>query len=233
MHKTSVRKAFTLLLFFYSTIVWGQETKNWQISLQLQPELTIHKNDYSGFYGKTYMKTSFNGGVAALVQKNFTENIFIEGGGGFISRRINAGVFIDQARMFPSPSGLFTDDLIMPQRVSYRIFQLPLGLGVNLLKTERTVFFAKGTIIPQFLLNTKYGSGDKYVFDNNYWQGLAMNAGLGFDYKLSDKYCFTNAVSYSVKNTVKKDYYTFSQNADEIAITHTFLQLSTGIKINL
>ncbi len=228
-----MRKALIIFLFLISTAALGQEAKNWQASLQLQPELTIHKHDYSGAWGKGYMKTTFNAGAAAMVQRNISKKLFVETGAGFISRKLNASVFISQERMFPSPSGLYTKELIVPQTVSFRTLQFPLGLGINLLNTNRTTFFAKAAYIPKFLLSTRYGGSDKYTFRNNFWQGYAVNAGLGFDYKLNEKYSFTNTLSYSVENTVKRDYYTFSQTAERIALTHTYLQLSSGIKINL
>src|SRR5687768_5584865 len=142
-----MKKTITLILLVISIGARAQEIKNWQVSLQLQPELTIHKHDYASMYREGYMKTTFNAGVASLVQRNFGKKVFAEAGVGFVARRINASVFLNKARMFPSPSGFYTEELIMPQRVSYRILQFPIGLGLNILNTESSTLFIKGTYI--------------------------------------------------------------------------------------
>ena len=80
---------------------------------------------------------------------------------------------------------------------------------------------------------TKYQVNNYPGFKKNYWQGHSINAGIGLDYLLNKKIILTNTLSYSITNTVRKDDYLYSQDEKKIALTHTFLQLSAGIKINI
>ena len=229
-----MKKAITILFVcLFSNFVKAQEINDWQLALQLQPELTIHRLGYTVMQSESAMSATFNTGIVSTVQRSFYKKYFIEFGIGFISRKLNTSVDLNKARMFPNPYGLYTLEGNVSNSVSYRVLQLPLNLGFNLYTTERATFFAKGAIIPKFLLNTKYVSHNiNEAFSNNYWQGYSLNAGLGFDYRLNDKFGLTNTLSYSVENNVKRDYYVSSQNAD-ITLNHTFIQLNTGIKMIL
>jgi hypothetical protein len=226
-----LRFIFFLVISVESFIASGQRIDQWQISFLLQPELTFHKNQYSFRWGDTYTKHSFNIGFASLLQYNLSNRIFFEGGLGYISRKLDCKVFVDH-RLYPPPytsSNLF---LFVTDTVSQRIIQLPIGIGFYFLRESKCNVFIKGNIISNFLLNVKYE--DQYPpFKKNYWLGFSINSAAGVEYKLSKKAFLIGSMSYSIVNTVAKDPYLFSQDENPISLPHTYLQLSTGIKINL
>jgi hypothetical protein len=226
-----LRFIFFLVISVESFIASGQKIDKWQISFLLQPELTFHKNQYSLRWEDTYTKNSFNIGFASLLQYNLSNRIFFEGGLGYIFRKLDCKVFVDH-RLYPPPytnSNLF---LFVTNTVSQRIIQLPIGIGFYFLRESKCNVFIKGNIISNFLLNVKYE--DQYPpFKKNYWLGFSINSAAGVEYKLSKKAFLIGSMSYSIVNTVAKDPYLFSQDENPISLPHTYLQLSTGIKINL
>jgi hypothetical protein len=226
-----MRSIFFLILFTESLIISAQQIERWQTSFQLQPELTFHKNQYSIRAENTNTRNSFNIGFASLLQYNLSNKVFLQGGLGYISRKLNCKVFVNHD-LYPPPytsSNLF---LYVTKRVSQRIILLPIGIGFYFVKSNKCNAFVKGDIISNFLLNVKYE--DRYpAFRKNYWLGFSINPGTGVEYKLSKKTILIGSISYSVINTVAKDPYLFSQDKNPISVPHTYLQLSTGIKINL
>jgi hypothetical protein len=226
-----IRTIFFLVICTESFISSAQKIDKWQISFLLQPELTFHKNQYSLRWEDTYTKNSLNVGFATLLQHNLSNRIFFEGGLGYISRKLDCKVFVDH-RLYPPPytsSNLF---LFVTNTVSQRIIQLPIGIGFYFLRGNKWNVFLKGNIISNFLLNVKYE--DRYpAFKKNYWLGFSINPATGVAYKLSKKAFLIGSISYSIVNTVANDPYLFSQDENPISLPHTYLQLSTGIKINL
>jgi len=223
-----------LFVFFMalSTIVVGQQNKKWQASFQLQPELTFHKNQYSYRWKEKFTKQTFNLGFSSSIYYNLTDRIFLEGGIAFISRKVNASAFINQA-LLPPPYYDSTLILYSTKSLSLRTLQFPLTIGVNIFKTTKANVFIKGTYISNYLLNVKYEVNKYPAFKKNYWQGYSLNIGMGGDYNLSSKYLLTGSLSYSLINKVKRDPYLFSQDERPIAVPHNYLQLSMGVKINL
>lgn len=235
MHLTNLKyfKKHILILglSINSILSYGQKNSRWQLSFQLQPELTFHKNDYAQRWSRKYTKSTFSIGLSSTILCNLTAKVFIEGGLGFLSRKLNAKVFVDQA-LLPPP---YYDSILVTyvsRSVSFRTLEIPIGIGYYFIKRKNKTFFLKGSYISNFLLNTKYRVNNYPSFKKNYWQGHSIIAGIGADYLLNKKIILTNTLSYSITNTVKKDNYLYSQDERNIALTHTFLQISTGIKIN-
>jgi hypothetical protein len=216
----------------FSTFAFGQKNDRFSLVLQLQPELTFHKNDYAFRWKEKKTLSTFNIGLNASLQYKLTQRLSVDFGLGFISRKLNTKVFVDQS-LLPPPYYDSTKILYTTKSVSFRTLQIPLGLTYSFIKTKNSNIFIRGAYIPNFLLNTKYEVNNYPGFKKNIWQGHSLNLGLGFDYSINDKIKLTNCFSYSFANTVAKDDYTFSQDERRIALTHTFLQLSTGVKIKL
>jgi len=226
-----MRPVFILLVFTQSLIASAQKIDKWQISFQLQPELTFHKNQYSLRWEETYTKNSFNIGLISLIQYNLSNNIFFEGGLGYISRKLDCNVFVNHD-LYPSPYTSSNSFLYTTDKTSQRIIQAPIGLGLYFLKLNKLNAFIKTDFISNFLLNVEYE--DRYpAFKKNYWLGYSINPAVGIDYRLSNKIAIIGSVSYSVINTVVKDPYLFSQDKNPISVPHTYLQLSLGIKMTL
>jgi hypothetical protein len=227
-----MRQTLIALLFFSSVISFGQKPEKLQLSFQLQPELTFHKNQYSFRWKDKFTKQTFNVGLASSIQYNLTGRIFIEGGLAFISRKLTTVSFIAQS-LLPPPYYDSTRMLYSTKSIALRTLQLPVGIGINIIRTRRANIFVKGSYIPNFLINAKYEVNKYPAFKKNYWQGYSLNAGIGMDYQWNKKITLTGSLAYSLTNTVTKDPYLFSQDERPIALPHTYLQLSTGIKINL
>ncbi len=227
-----MRQTLIALLLCSSVISFGQKSDRWQLSFQLQPELTFHKNQYYYKSQEQFTKLTFNIGAASLIQYNLTDRIFIEGGLGFISRKLTTQAFVSQSSL-PVPYYDTTLVLHVTRSISLRTLQLPVGIGVTIIKTKNAKLFVKADYVPNFLLNTKYEISNYPAFKKNYWQGYSLNAGIGMDYQLNKKVSLTSALEYSFTNTVTKDPYLFSQDERSIALPHTYLQLSAGIKTSL
>ena len=227
-----MRHIITSILLLFSILAFGQRNDRFSLVLQVQPELTFHKNDYA--FRSTEKKTlsTFNIGLNASLQYKLTPRLFADFGLGFISRKLNTKVFLDQS-LLPPPYYDSTKPLYTTKSVSFSTLQITLGLNYIFLKTKTTNIFLSGAYIPNFLLNTKYEVNNYPVFKKNIWQGHSLNLGFGFDYSLNKKIILTGCLTYSVPNTVSRDDYTFSQDEKRIALTHTYLQLSAGAKIKL
>jgi len=226
-----MRQVVILLLFTESFVASAQKIDKWQISFQLQPEVTFHKNQYSLRWKDTYTKNSFNIGFTSLIQHNLSNRIFFEGGLGYISRKLDCKVFVNH-KLYPSPYTSANLFLYTTSKVSQRIIQVPIGIGLYLLRANKLKAFIKGAFISNFLLNVEYE--DRYPgFKKNYWLGYSINPAAGIDYRLSTKTVIIGSISYSVVNAVVKDPYLFSQDENPISVPHTYLQLSLGIKMSL
>lgn len=227
-----MRLFITSVLLITSLVTFGQKKEKLSLVLQVQPELTFYKNDYAFRWSDKYVKRTGNIGFSGTVRYNITERLFADGGIGFVTRKLNTKVFVDQSKL-PPPYYDSTKILYTARSVSFRMLQFPVGIGYNFIKKERKNFYARMVFVPNFILNTKYVVNHYPAFKKNQWQGYSLNFGLGFDYRLNKKLQLTNSLVYSAINTVARDNYTFSQDETRIALTHTYLQLSTGIKLNL
>jgi len=227
-----MRHLITAIFLFFSIFAFGQKKDRFSLALQLQPELTFHKNDYAFRWKEKKNLSTFNVGLNASLEYKLTQRLSVDFGLGFIARKLNTKVFVDQS-LLPPPYYDSTKILYTTKSVSFRTLQIPLGLTYSFVRTNTANIFIRGAYIPNFLLNTKYEVNNYPGFKKNVWQGHSLNLGLGFDYSINEKIKFTNCLSYSFVNTVAKDDYTFSQDENKIALTHTYLQLSAGVKIKL
>ena len=229
----------TFALSAFSFLAHAQKKDRLYIGIQIQPELTFYK---SGYYSYTYpannSKSSFNLGFNFYGQYQITEHLFTTLGLGFISRKLNTQVGIAQERL-PAP---YTNPYnfgpyITTKTVSYRVLQIPVGFGYDILKTKKINVFASLAFVPNFLLTTNYGNniyspaanGTLPAFKKNYWQGFSLNPSAGLDYILSKKIKLTGAFAYSLVNTVREDEYADKQPK----LNHTYLQLGLGAKLKL
>lgn len=235
-----MKQFFILAFFLFPVFASAQKTNKLYLGFQVQPELAFHKSHYPTIYPPDYDKSSFNIGFTLYGQYRLTDRVFTTLGLGFISRKLNTSVGIDESRL-PAPytdpygTGLFETT----KAVSYRQLQIPVGFGYNFLKTKKTNVFASLVFVPNFLLSTKYGAaiqypspgaGDSYpAFRKNYWLGFSLNPSIGLDYALSQKIKLTGAIAYSVVNTVREDEYAYKQPE----LKHTYLQLGLGAKLKL
>jgi len=73
----------TVFLLF-SIFVFGQKSEKFSLFLQLQPELTFHKNDYAFRRKQKKILSTFNIGLNALLQYKLTQRISVDFGLGFI-----------------------------------------------------------------------------------------------------------------------------------------------------
>jgi len=231
-----MRHILTSILLFYSALLFGQKKDKFSFAFQAQPELTYHKNNYAYRWKDTYTKSTFNIGIEATVQYYLTKCLFAETGLGYISRKLNTTVFLNQ-NVLPPPRQSGTQELVNTKSVSFRTLQFPLNFGYNVIAKKRLNLFLNAGWTGNFLLNTYYGLGGfkKYEgsYKKNYWQGYSVNLGLGNDYKISKKIKATSRISYSVINTMKDDKYLFSQDQYVIPLPHKFLRLSFGLRMGL
>ena len=227
-----LRRYLCLLFCISSIFVFAQKNEQWQLSVQLEPELTYHDNQYSFRWNERFTKKTFNLGATASLQYNIGRRIFVEAGLGFVSRKLNAKAFVDQS-LLPPPYYDSIMILYIANSIALRTLQVPLSLGVNVIRTTRINIFLKGSYIPNFLLNAKYDVNDFPAFKKNYWQGYSLNGGLGMDYRLNEKIMVTGRLGYSFKNTVSNDAYLFSQDEQPIDLPHRYLQFATGVKIDI
>ncbi len=216
----------------------AQKKGKFYIGFQVQPELTFYKSQYPFVSPTTYAKSSLNIGFNLNGQYQITDRLFTTLGLGFISRKLNTTVGVDQARL-PAP---YTNDsavgpYVATKTVSSRLLQIPFGFGYVFFKTKKIDVFGTLVFIPNFLLNTKFGANISYptaggpypAFKKNYWQGFSLNPSVGIDYTLSQKIKLTGAIAYSLVNTVREDEYTDKQPE----LKHTYLQLGLGAKLKL
>lgn len=227
-------------LSVFPTLANAQKKDKLYIGFQVQPELTFYKSQYPFVSPTTYAKSSFNVGFNLYGQYQLTGHFYTTLGVGFISRKLNTSVGIDESTLpepYTDPYG--TGWYQTTKVISYRLLQIPIGIGYNFLKTKKTNVFASIAFIPNFLFNTKYGgriqypspgAGDPYpAFKKNYWQGVSLNPTVGIDYALSGKIKLTSALAYSIINTVRKEEY----GSKQPKLKHTYLQLGLGAKYKL
>ena len=60
-----MRHILIAILLFCAVISYGQNKERLSFSVQLQPELTYHKNNYAYRWKDTYTKSTFNIGIEA------------------------------------------------------------------------------------------------------------------------------------------------------------------------
>ena len=226
-----MRHLLSALLVLNSALLSGQEIDRFSIVVQAQPELTFHKNNYAYRWRETYTKTTFNVGVEATIQYCVTKRLFAEAGLGYISRKLNTTVFLNQS-VLPPPRQSWTQELVNTKSVSFRTLQFPFNMGYHVITIQNFNLFLHAGLTGNFLLNTYYGVFKKYrgAYNKNYWQGYSVNLGFGTDFKVSNTINMTSRISYSLVNTIKKDEYLFSQDEDIIALPHKYLRLSVGLK---
>lgn len=214
---------------------FAQENQKFQLSIQLQPELTLHQNQYSYRWREMYTKATFNVGLTSAIQFNVTTRLFFNAGLAFISRRLNTAVFLDQSKL-PPPHYSETKELNTTKYLSYRTLQIPINVGYNIFKNNKFKSFLIWGISANYLLNAYYKVGRVQYdasYKKSYWQGIGVNGGLGVDIQVTKKLLLTNALSYSIVNPVQPDNFLFSQDAKEISLPHKYLQISTGLKFPL
>ena len=227
-----MRKITIVIFTSLSICSYGQKENRFSILLQVQPELTFHKNDYAFRWTEKKTLATFNLGLNSSLQYKLADQLFIDFGLGFISRRLKTKVFVDQS-LLPPPYYDTTLILYVTKSVSFKILEFPLGIGYKFLKINHADLFIKGLFVPNFIINTRYETNNYPSFKKDNWQGYSINFGFGFDRTLSKKINFTTLLNYSIKNTVARDDYTFSQDDRRIALTYEYLQLNLGAKINL
>ena len=141
----------------------AQKKDKFYIRLQVQPELTFYQSHYPVVSPTAYSKSSFNVGFNLYGQYQLTDRLYTTLGLGFISRKLNTSIGIDES-LLPAP---YTDSFgtgfyQRTKAVSYRLLQIPVGFGYIFLKTKKTNVFASLAFIPNFLFNTKYGANIEY-----------------------------------------------------------------------
>ena len=205
----------------------AQKKDKLYIGFQVQPELTFYKSSYIAVYPPAYSKSSFNIGFNFYGQYQLTDRLFATLGLGFISRKLNTNIDVNQS-LLPEPYYDSTKVLYTTKTVSYRVLQIPFGLGYYFVKTKKTNVYANLSFIPNFLLNAKYGTLNNYpAFKKNYWQGFSVNSNIGIDYTLTQKVKLTGALAYSLVNTVREEEYSNKHPQ----LKHQYLQLGLGLKL--
>jgi Outer membrane protein beta-barrel domain len=229
----SLKQPILLALLTFSIGSYGQNSK-WQISLQVQPEITFHQDSYP-WWKEGNNKTTLNVGIASAIQYNINSRFFVNAGVGFISRTLETANFLNQAALPPPKQG-FTQELVTTYSVSYRVLSFPVNIGYNFLKKEKFNSFVTTGFAPNYLLNTEYKSNfSRYdgAYKKNYWQGYSIYLGIGIDYTLGKTLSATAALSYSIIHQVREDEYLLNQNGRGLTLGHNFLSLSLGAKIAL
>lgn len=196
------------------------------VGLQVQPELTFYRSSYIAVNPPPTSRSSVNTGFNIYGQYQVTGRLYITLGVGFISRRLNTDTDFNLA-LLPEPYYDSILPFIVTKYVSYRVLQIPVGLGYSLFKANNTKINAGVTFVPNFLLNANYGRIPNYpAFKKNYWQGYSVNPNIGIDHSLTDRIAITAAIAYSVVNTVRAEEY----SSKHPELEHEYLQLSLGIK---
>lgn len=215
----------------------AQQQSGFSLSLQLQPEITRHWEDYAHVWSETGATVTFNAGIQAGVQYRFAGRFFAEAGLGYISRRMNNTLYFFNQNVIPPPRQSPTQELVTYNNISYRTLELPFTAGVIFLKVKKAELYAIGGYSANYLLSARYGKGSnsKYagVYSKRYWQGESLLAGIGTDIRIKQRLFFSTRVSYSLRNSVKGDPYLFSQSYDGLRMTHHFVQGALGIRWSL
>lgn len=103
-----------------------------------------------------------------------TNKLFTETGLGYISRKLNTTVFLNQGAL-PPPRHSSTLELVIIKSASFRTLQLPLNFGYNIISRQKMNFFLSAGPTGNFLLSTYYGIDGFKQYEGsskkNYWQG--------------------------------------------------------------
>jgi opacity protein-like surface antigen len=229
-----MKKLLLLTFLTVSIATFGQSPK-WQLSLQLQPEITFHKDSYR--WGKENSnKSTFNFGIASTAQYNINRRFFLNSGVGFISRRLRTANILVQA-VLPPPKQSFTQELVTTKSISYRVLSFPVNIGYNFSSTDKFKSFVTTGFSGNYLLNTYYNSNaSRYdgAYKKKYWQGYSVTFGVGTDYKLTEKIQVTTSLSYALLHDVKEDEYISKQNGGVgLTLGHKYLNFGIGVKLPL
>ena len=231
-----MRSIFIATFILCSSTAIGQKDSHLSLALSLQSELTSHKNNYAYRWRETYDKSTFNIGIEATLRYYLGNRIFSEIGLGYVSRKLNTTVFLNQ-NVLPPPRQSLTQELVNTNSVSFRTVQFPINLGYNFISKNKLTLNLNTGFTGNFLVNTFYGLGSfkKYegAYKKNYWQGYSVNIGVGGDYRICKKFSLTTRIEHSVINTVKDDEYLFSQDEYIIPLPHKYLRLSVGLRRQL
>lgn len=222
-----------LLLCFFCTFSFGQSNDRFFLIMQLTPEITNHLNAYHG--KDNYTTTTFNCGTQMLLQYALNKRTFIQGGVGYIPRKINTSVIFDQSAI-PPPRQSLTEELVHASQVTYRTVQFPLLIGYTLSDTSKCKWYIDVGVIGNYATEAHYvTSFKKYAgtYDKNYWQGYTLQVGTGIDFKISNSIFTTISAAVSLVNTVKEDPFLYGQGNNGVVLTHTYQNLSIGVKIPL
>lgn len=224
-----MKRLLIFALSAFPVLANAQKKDKLYIGLLVQPELTFYKSSQIAVYPPAYSKSSFNLGFNIYGQYQITNHFSASLGLGFISRKLNTEMDVDQ-QLLPDPYYDMAAYLYISKTLSQRILQIPVGLGYNFIKTKKADVFASLTFIPNYLLNTEYANKNKYpALKKNSWLGFSLNPTVGLDYSLSRKIKLTSSLAYSVVNTVREEAY----SRKHPKIKHTYLQLGLGAKLKL
>ena len=228
-----MKRLLLLTLLAISNVTFGQSQK-WQLSFQLQPEITFHKDSYP-WWKENSEKSTFNVGIVSAAQYNISSRTFLSSGVGFISRTLRTANFLNPAAL-PPPRQSFTMVLVTTESLSYRVLSFPVNIGYNFVSTEKVKSFVTTGFSANYLLNTYYNSNfSRYdgAYKKNYWQGYSVTVGIGTDFKLTKKIQATTSLLYALKNKVKEDEYIQNQNGTGLTLEHKYLSLNIGVKLPL
>ncbi|RYY50374.1 MAG: hypothetical protein EOO06_03940 [Chitinophagaceae bacterium] len=228
-----MRTIILSVLLVFSVATYGQ-SQQWQLSVQLQPELTFYKDSYP-WWKENSDKSSVNVGIASTVQYNLNKSFFVSSGIGFISRTLHTANFLNQASL-PPPRQSFSMELVTTKSIAYRVISFPINIGYNFLSTKNFKSFVTTGFSGNYLLNTYYKSNfTRYdgAYKKNYWQGYSLTLGVGTDFKLTKKLQATSSLNYAFRHEVEEDEYLSNQNGVGLTLRHKYLNLSMGIKLPL
>lgn len=226
-------RTILLGLLLISAVAYGQ-IPEWQVSFQLQPELTFHKHSYTTSKDHSG-KTTFNTGVSSTIQHNLSNGFFVNAGLGFVSRSLRTASVLNQVALPPSDISP-TNEIVTTESVAHRILFFPVTAGYRFLRKARLSSYVTTGFTGNYLLSSKYQSDlSRYdgTYKKNYWQGYSVNAGLGADYKLSEKIYTTVAFAYSVINSVTKDEFIQQPYGSNVRLTYNYLNFNLGVKLPL
>jgi hypothetical protein len=227
-----MRKVITYLLFAIPVCSNGQEGNKLSVMIHVQPEITFYNSNYSYRWRDPYLEASFCVGGGVALQYNISRRIFADIGVGYIPRRLQTQVFFNQGAI-PPPRQSFTQELVISKDVSMRMIVLPFNVGYRFKRKENTTWFINAGVAGNYLLNTDYNMKGRYAgsYKKHEWQGISIIFGGGFDQEIKKNIFITGKAGYSMINTMRIDPYLSSQDHYGVALSHTFLDLSVGVKI--
>jgi Outer membrane protein beta-barrel domain len=226
-----------LFAFLMLSVYAANAQLNAKISLgiQLQPEITFHKNQLTFEDKGTYLKATYNTGIATSLQYKVSKNIFVDFGVSFISRNFKANLVFDQSKL-PAPYTSLSKELNYTKMYAYNLFQFPINIGYSFVNKKALKVAALVGISPNFLHSAAYkAGGGQYdrTYKKGYWQGVSYNIGVAADIPLTKKIIFTNAIQYSFKNTLRKDEFLGGFGDESYVLPYNYLRYNVGVKIPL